>query len=85
MSPWTSFVIAGDLGRDLLDPAAWRMSNKVSLPKGIHFQEGSVVEIRSQLHVLLRATKVGMTGVCRLEDDGTLKAFLTGFFPERSD
>ena len=69
ISPLASLVIAGDLTRDLLDPAAWRMSNKVPLPQ-THCQEGNVVEIRGQLHVLLRATKVGMTGVCRLEDDG---------------
>ncbi len=29
---WKSLVVAGDLSRDLLDPAAWRMSNKVRFP-----------------------------------------------------
>jgi hypothetical protein len=28
-----SLVVAGDLSRDLLDPAAWRMSNKVEPPR----------------------------------------------------
>ena len=69
MRPWTSCVIAGDLSKDLLDPAAWRMSNKVPLPQ-THCQEGNVIDVRGQLHVLLRADKVGMTGVCLLEDDG---------------
>ena len=31
-SQWESLVIAGDLERDLLDPAAWRMSNRVRFP-----------------------------------------------------
>jgi len=31
-SHWKSLVIAGDLSGDLLDPAAWRMSNKISFP-----------------------------------------------------
>ena len=31
-SQWESLVIAGDLERDLLDPAAWRMSNRVQFP-----------------------------------------------------
>lgn len=29
---WESLVVAGDLERDLLDPAAWRMSNRVPFP-----------------------------------------------------
>ena len=28
-----SLVVAGDLGKDLLDPSAWRMSNKVEPPR----------------------------------------------------
>ena len=31
-SQWESLVVAGDLSRDLLDPSAWRMSNKVHFP-----------------------------------------------------
>ena len=31
-SQWESLVVAGDLSRDLLDPSAWRMSNKVRFP-----------------------------------------------------
>ena len=31
-SQWESLVIAGDLERDLLDAAAWRMSNRVHFP-----------------------------------------------------
>ena len=31
-SDWNSLVVAGDLSRDLLDPAAWRMSNHVRFP-----------------------------------------------------
>ena len=45
MNPWTSCVIAGDLSKDLLDPAAWRMSNKVPLPE-THCQEGNLIEVR---------------------------------------
>lgn len=29
---WKSLVVAGDLSRDLLNPAAWRMSNMLSFP-----------------------------------------------------
>jgi hypothetical protein len=28
-----SLVVAGDLSKDLLDPAAWRMSNKIEPPR----------------------------------------------------
>ena len=31
-SQWESLVVAGDLSCDLLDPAAWRMSNRVPFP-----------------------------------------------------
>ena len=31
-SQWESLVVAGDLTRDLLDPGAWRMSNRVHFP-----------------------------------------------------
>jgi len=31
-SQWESLVVAGDMGRDLLDPSAWRMSNRVRFP-----------------------------------------------------
>ena len=31
-SQWESLVVAGDLERDLLDPGAWRMSNRVHFP-----------------------------------------------------
>ena len=65
----TSLVVAGDLSGDLLDPAAWRMSNKVEPPRETPslsrkasikrprrngFLEGNVVEIRGELYVLLR-------------------------------
>ncbi len=61
-----SLVVAGDLSRELLDPQAWRMSNKVEPPRDTpmlsrklsdrenQFLEGNVVEIRGGLHVLLR-------------------------------
>jgi hypothetical protein len=29
---WKSLVVAGDVSKDLLDPASWRMSNQVSFP-----------------------------------------------------
>ena len=31
-SQWESLVVAGDLSMDLLDPSAWRMSNRVPFP-----------------------------------------------------
>ncbi|MCY4118252.1 MAG: hypothetical protein OXF55_15285 [Caldilineaceae bacterium] len=31
-SQWESLVVAGDTTRDLLDPSAWRMSNRVRFP-----------------------------------------------------
>lgn len=33
LNDYASFVVAGDLSKDLLDPASWRMSPKVILPK----------------------------------------------------
>lgn len=89
-----SLVVAGDLAKDLLDPSAWRMSNKVEPPRktpslsrnaggprkgrdtvGNWFLEGNVVDIRGEIHVLLRTRidaqlTAGMTSICKLEDDG---------------
>ena len=48
-SGWTSVVVAGDLGADLLDPASWRISNAVSYPgtpesltRGLHVQDARI-------------------------------------------
>jgi len=101
-----SFVVAGDLSKDLLDPTAWRRSNKVNPPRntpsisrrastkkdgrdgvGNWFLEGNVIEIRGELHVLLRTRidvqlTAGLTSVCRLEDDGkTMNYEFVQFYP----
>jgi len=69
------FVVAGDVGRDLLDPAAWRVSNEVDFP-GMpdalkrplnpryrdHWLEPNVVDIRGRLAVIAR---------CRIDDYAT--------------
>ena len=63
---WASVVVAGDLSKDLLAPASWRMSPRVAIPQDVQrlsrnpintsvwCLEGNVVEIRGKLHVLLR-------------------------------
>jgi hypothetical protein len=89
-----SLVLAGNLAKDLLDPSAWRMSNKVEPPRhtpslsrsaagprkgrdwiGNSFLEGNVIDIRGEIHVLLRTRidvqlTAGVASVCKLEDDG---------------
>lgn len=64
---WSSLVIAGDLSKDLLDPAAWRMSPKVTMAQDVQALippdtllesrglEGNVIDARGQLRVLLRS------------------------------
>lgn len=61
-----TLVIAGDLSRDLLDPAAWRKSNALAFPgvprqlvrggepdtETAHWLEPNVVAIRGRLYVL---------------------------------
>ena len=42
-----SLVVAGDLSRDLLDPAAWRMSNKVEPPRSTPSLSRNVSTMRS--------------------------------------
>lgn len=67
---WASLVIAGDLSKDLLDPAAWRMSAKITAPQDVaafvppgapsdaRWLEGNIVDVRGDLRVLLR-TRLG--------------------------
>ena len=61
-----TLVIAGKLARDLMDPAAWRMSNKLPFPgvprelvlggdanmETAHWLEPNVIELRGKLRVL---------------------------------
>ena len=42
-----SLVVAGDLAQDLLDPAAWRMSNKVEPPRSTPFLSRNMSTKRS--------------------------------------
>ncbi|MCB9784453.1 MAG: exo-alpha-sialidase [Candidatus Omnitrophica bacterium] len=72
--PFSSLVVAGDLSKDLLDPASWRMSNKVSasqnvealmrgpLDKPVEWIEGNIIEVKNEMLVLLR-TGIGLERV----------------------
>jgi hypothetical protein len=67
---WASFVLVGDLSKDLADPAAWIMSPKVNAPQEVgalvppgaavdaRWLEGNIVDMRGELRVLLR-TRIG--------------------------
>jgi len=66
--PFSSLVVAGDLSKDLLDPASWRMSNKVPAPqnveclmrepmdKPVEWIEGNILDVRGELLVFLRTS-----------------------------
>jgi hypothetical protein len=81
----STYVIAGDLSRDLCNPDAWRISNAVSNPgvpqhltvgKGMgNWLEGNVVEVNGKLRVCWRYqidgySTTGIGALCTVEDDG---------------
>jgi hypothetical protein len=86
----TTYVIAGDLSRDLCDPDAWRISNGVLNPgvpshmtvgegKG-NWLEGNVVEVNGKLRVCWRYhidgySTCGIGAICNVEDDGVNLAY----------
>lgn len=93
----TTYVIAGDLSRDLCDPAAWRISNAVRNPGAPphmtvgdghgNWLEGNVVEVNGKLRVCWRyqingyATN-GIGAICSFEDDGTSLSYkFEQFYP----
>ena len=78
-SSWESFVVAGDLKKDLLDPSAWRMSNMVhypGTPENMNVRsyppemgtedcwiEGNVISVQGQLRNILRVHMKGRATV----------------------
>lgn len=78
-SSWESFVMAGDLSRDLLDPAAWRASPMERFPGAPHpmntfayppetgtedcWIEGNLISVRGRLRNLLRLHVAGRATV----------------------
>ncbi len=82
----TTYIVAGDLSRDLTDPAAWRISDGQSIPEVPReltrldsrqgkILEGNVVEVNGRLQVSWRILidsrdTVGMGVIYDLEDDG---------------
>lgn len=81
--PRSPVVISGDLTRDPLDPAAWRMSNRPPFP-GIPnsigpaydagWLEQNVIDVDGQLHVICRVRRgtsiTNLGAVLHLTDDG---------------
>jgi hypothetical protein len=93
----STYVIAGDLSRDLCDPEAWRISNGVQNPgapphmsvgkgKG-NWLEGNVVEVNGRLRVCWRYmidgySTNGIGAICSFEDDGTSLSYkFEQFYP----
>ena len=93
----TTYCIAGDLSRDLTDPAAWRISNGVGDP-GVppcltrgegktKWLEGNVVDVNGRLQVCWRymidgRSTVGIGAICGLVDDGSeLRYSFAQFYP----
>jgi len=81
----TTYVIAGDLSRDLTDPAAWRISEGVrnpGVPSSLtvgegksDWLEGNVVEVKGCLRVYWRykidqQSTAGIAAICEFKDDG---------------
>lgn len=81
----TTYVIAGDLSRDLTDPAAWRISDGLPMPEvppsltrgpgNGRILEGNVVDVNGRLQVSWRymidmRDTVGIGAICDMEDDG---------------
>jgi len=76
-----TYVIAGDLSKDLLDPASWRISAPLPRPElppgksGATILEGNVVEVNGRLQLSWRymiagRDSVGIGVICDLTDDG---------------
>ena len=71
---WSSFVLAGDLTKNLTEPSAWTMSPKVTMnqnvealiPPGDRVEarglEGNIIDVRGRMLVLLRS-RLGGTRV----------------------
>ena len=81
----TTYVIAGDLSRDLTDKSAWRISEGLPIPKvppsltrgggNGRILEGNVVDVNGRLQVSWRylidgRDTVGIGVICDLDDDG---------------
>ncbi len=81
----TTYVIAGDLSRELTDPAAWRISDglpRPPLPPSLSrgrgsgsILEGNVVDVNGRLQVSWRymidgRDTVGIGVICDVDDDG---------------
>lgn len=95
--PTATYVVAGDLNRDLTDPSAWRISNGVEdpgVPKSLtvgqgktNWLEGNVVEVGGRLRVCWRyhiegTSTAGIGAICDFEDDGTALSYkFTQFYP----
>jgi hypothetical protein len=84
--PGNTYVIAGDLSKDLLDPASWRISAPLPMPElppsmsrpgksGGAILEGNVVEVNGRLQLswryqIAQRDSVGIGVICDLKDDG---------------
>ncbi len=82
----TTYIIAGDLSRDLTEPTAWRLSDGLPIPtvpqemtrrstRHGKILEGNVVEVNDRLQVNWRfmideRDTVGIGVICDFEDDG---------------
>ncbi len=82
----TTYIVAGDLSRDLTDPAAWRISDGLPIPEVPReltrldrrrgkILEGNLVEVNGRLQVNWRfmiddRDTVGIGVICDVEDDG---------------
>lgn len=87
----TTYIIAGDMGRDLLDPASWRISDGLPMPQAPReltrldscrgkILEGNVVEVHGRLQASWRymideRDTVGIGVICDFEDDGERIAY----------
>jgi hypothetical protein len=84
--PGNTYVIAGDLSKDLLKPASWRISAPLPMPElppsmsrpgksGGAILEGNVVEVNGRLqlswrYLIAERDSVGIGVICDLKDDG---------------
>ena len=81
----TTYVIAGDLSRDLTDPDSWRISDGLPIPPlppsltrgrgNARILEGNVVDVNGRLQISWRymidmRDTVGIGVICDMEDDG---------------
>ncbi len=83
----TTYIVAGDLSRDLIDPAAWRISDGLPIPEVPRqitrkdscrgkILEGNVVEVNGRLQVSWRfmideRDTAGIGVICDFDDDGS--------------